>query len=337
MKLPTLWKKYTREEAQETFLPGSKFNRGTWGMIGIVQIPRGQTKDFVLFVNLEQHYTDVFEESIDTDGVLTWQSQPSQTLASPVVQSLIHHRDNGSRVHLFLKTLKSNTKGIYTYMGELQYLAHDVTREKPVHFKWALQVLPSQAALLSIPLVLKPAAPGVVNTVKRIPTGNLQTTGKPLSSQPSNGTPLNSKQFRAFRRDFEQDEARNREIGLAGEKLVLENEKKRLVALGKPHLATKVEHVSLIRGDGLGYDILSYSPSGEKIFIEVKTTTGGESTPFYISPNELKFSELNAANYKLVRVYDFDVVTGSGMSYELLGDLTLQLQLQPTEFRASVK
>lgn len=337
MNSPILWQKYTREQAQNAFLPGTPFKRGSWGMTGIVRIQQQSSTAFVLFVNLAQHYTDVFEESIDNDGVLTWQSQPSQTLDSKVVQELIHHQETQTTVHLFLQTTKINTKGIYTYMGELRYLAHDTTREKPVHFKWALQVLPPDAVLQSIPLELKSGKENKEELFANIPIGKLQLTSKPFPKQSSTCNPLDLEKFKGFHRDYEQFESRNRQLGLAGEKLVIENEKLRLIAAGKPELAEKVEHISLARGDGLGYDILSYTPSGDCIFIEVKTTTGSIDSVFYISPNELNFSAKNAERYKLVRVYDFDINTGTGKAYELNGDLNQLLQLKPIQFQATVK
>lgn len=45
----------------------------------------------------------------------------------------------------------------------------------------------------------------------------------------------------------------------------------------------------------------------------------------------------NAERYKLVRVYDFDIKTGTGKAYELNGDLNQLLQLKPTQFEATVK
>lgn len=337
MNTPTLWKKYTHEDAQAAFLPGSSFKRGSWGMSGIVRLQNPTTQGFVLFVNLEQHYTDKFEESIDSNGVLTWQSQPSQTLSSSVVQELIHHQENNSPVHLFLQTKKTGSKGLYTYMGELCYLAHDANREKPVHFKWALQVLPSEETLKNIPLELSPSNQTTTDTTVNIPVGKLKISSHPQSKGASSSNPLETSKFKAFKRNYEQMEAKNRNLGLAGERLVVEHEKQLLIGAGKPELAQKVEHVSLTRGDGFGYDILSFTPSGDRLLIEVKTTTGNRDSPFYISPNELNCSHYNASCYKLVRIYDFNIQNGNGEAYELKGDLNKLLTLKPTQFQAKLK
>jgi len=68
----------------------------------------------------------------------------------------------------------------------------------------------------------------------------------------------------------------------------------------------KPKHISKSKGDGLGYDILSYNESGKKIYIEVKTTRKGKTQPFYISKNELSCSEIEGNQYFIYRLYEFD-------------------------------
>ncbi len=58
-------------------------------------------------------------------------------------------------------------------------------------------------------------------------------------------------------------------------------------------------------GDGLGWDITSYDEEGDKLLIEVKTTSGSAGTPFYISANELEVSKENGNSYKIFRLYDY--------------------------------
>ena len=52
-----------------------------------------------------------------------------------------------------------------------------------------------------------------------------------------------------------------------------------------------MEHVSKTHGDGLGFDVLSYDVSGRERFIEVKTTSFGKETLFFITRNEVGFSK----------------------------------------------
>ena len=109
----------------------------------------------------------------------------------------------------------------------------------------------------------------------------------------------------ARRIDYLAREARNRTLGANGEALVVSYERARLSTLGLDTLADRVEHVSITRGDGLGYDVLSFSPAGHERFIEVKTTKLGPLTPFYVTTSEMTFAGEHAADYSLYRVYDF--------------------------------
>ncbi len=106
-------------------------------------------------------------------------------------------------------------------------------------------------------------------------------------------------------RDYLEREARNASLGLAGEEFVLTFEHLRLRACGQSKLADKVEHVSVSRGDGLGFDVLSFDPNGRERFIEVKTTAFGKETPFFISQNEVGFARENPAQFHLYRLFDF--------------------------------
>lgn len=98
---------------------------------------------------------------------------------------------------------------------------------------------------------------------------------------------------------------RNRELGLAGERMVLDHERRWLSERGRGDLAEKVRHVSVEIGDGLGYDIESFTLAGAKKPIEVKTTRGGATTPFFMSRNERDKAEELADSYHLYRVHRF--------------------------------
>jgi hypothetical protein len=100
---------------------------------------------------------------------------------------------------------------------------------------------------------------------------------------------------------------RNRELGLAGEKLVVGHERRRLQEAGRGDLAGMVRHVSVEVGDGLGYDIESFDLDGARREIEVKTTRGTALTPFFISRNERIVSERRKETYRICRVHEFGV------------------------------
>lgn len=100
-------------------------------------------------------------------------------------------------------------------------------------------------------------------------------------------------------------DAANRALGRKGESWVFDSERERLSTEGRDDLAARVEWVATTRGDGLGYDVLSFSAGGEERWIEVKTTNAGPSAPFLLTPNELSVWRMNVAQYRLYRVCSF--------------------------------
>lgn len=120
-------------------------------------------------------------------------------------------------------------------------------------------------------------------------------------------------------------------IGDAGEQLAFESEQSRLRAEGRPDLARKVKWIAKEDGDGAGYDILSYDLTGEKAFIEVKTTIGGNRTPFYISRNERAFAEEEKNRFRLMRLFDF---RRKPKAFELRPPLEDHVNLIAENFRA---
>lgn len=131
--------------------------------------------------------------------------------------------------------------------------------------------------------------------------------------------------------DYLLIEARNRALGLSGERFVLDLERARLEAAGQGRLAAQVSHVSVERGDGLGYDILSFEPDTRERLIEVKTTKFGEYTPFYVTANELEVSRAEAARYHLYRVHSFGP---EAKLFTIPGALDARFTLDPTTYVA---
>jgi hypothetical protein len=116
-----LYDDYSREEVHDIFDPHSRFmpQRGAWGIQGYISIPQRQG-DFVFFISYgQQQGIHVFDEGITTEGVLTFQSQPRQTLNSQVIQKWINHDELRNSIYLFLRT---SLRGPYTYLGRLKYL-----------------------------------------------------------------------------------------------------------------------------------------------------------------------------------------------------------------------
>lgn len=135
------------------------------------------------------------------------------------------------------------------------------------------------------------------------------------------------------KRDYLEREARNRSLGEAGERFIVRYEQWRLTHEGFGQLADKVRHVSALDGDGLGYDVLSFDHRGDERYIEVKTTSFGEQTPFFVSSNEVRFAETRFDRFSLCRVFDFKTAP---KFFELPGALQQHCHLDPATYRASL-
>jgi len=138
--------------------------------------------------------------------------------------------------------------------------------------------------------------------------------------------------FKAVKRDYLEREAQNQSLGLAGEEFVVKFEHWRLIALGQQRLADRVDHVSKSKGDGLGYDILSFDADGKERFIEVKTTSFGRDTPFFISRGELALSHGAEDQFHLYRLFEF---RKAPRLFDLKGSLDQHCVLDPVTYRAS--
>ena len=108
---------------------------------------------------------------------------------------------------------------------------------------------------------------------------------------------------KATKQDYEKKAAQNRKKGYYGELFVKEYEKQKFVSARKQIYIKDIIHLSHEEGDGAGYDIESRDLKGDKIYIEVKTTSGDINTPFYISENEIKASKQYGKNYYIYRLY----------------------------------
>lgn len=140
--------------------------------------------------------------------------------------------------------------------------------------------------------------------------------------------------FKCSQINFIQNEIDNKRIGDAGELWVIQYEKECLIRNGKPNLAKKIKHVSKDEGDGLGYDILSYSLDGMEKYIEVKTTKANFLKTFFITNNELQWSKQNPDNYFLYRLYHFrDSVSPAELKI-ISGDLS-SICLMPVSYQVN--
>ncbi len=93
--------------------------------------------------------------------------------------------------------------------------------------------------------------------------------------------------------------------GSKGEAIVLQEERKRLNALGRGDLAKRVKRIS-VDDDSIGYDILSYEENGAERYIEVKASAQlSQGLRFYMSANEMAKS-ISLPNYFVYFVDDIN-------------------------------
>lgn len=128
-----------------------------------------------------------------------------------------------------------------------------------------------------------------------------------------------------------QNNIEKKRIGDLGELWVLECERAFLIKAGKSDLAKKVSHSAVNKGDGLGYDILSYDLDGKEKYIEVKTTRNKRNSAFFVSQNELERSKIDSDSYFLYRVYEYNEATKEGKVHIIQGDLS-NICIEPVSY-----
>lgn len=135
------------------------------------------------------------------------------------------------------------------------------------------------------------------------------------------------RKFDPTERDF-----KNRALGKAGEALIVDLERRRLVAAERQDLARKVRWVAQEDGDGAGYDVLSFNLAGRARLIEVKTTCGTQRTPFFLTGNERSLAEERPEEFRIFRLYEFGEAT---RWFKLKPPLQNAIVLEPATYRAS--
>ncbi|MFN8713899.1 MAG: DUF3883 domain-containing protein [Bacteroidota bacterium] len=154
--------------------------------------------------------------------------------------------------------------------------------------------------------------------------------------KPQNGfedIPEDKKTFKGIKVDFAAKAKDQKDLGDAGEELVMQYEISYLKQNGLNEESKKVRIVL----DGEGYDVYSFDTNGNEKFIEVKTTTGDELTPFYMSENEVAFMQTHLNEYYIYRVYNYDEGNNSGEFFEIKNNVESQLLMKPTQFKVLIK
>lgn len=189
-----------------------------------------------------------------------------------------------------------------------------------------------QAQLASSPSIIEQVLAEALQTPDAAAIGALDLAWSPIPNIVLADARAGARSGRHY--DYAAVESSNRKLGLGGEEAVVELERRRLHSAGKRKLAASVEHVSKTRGDGLGYDILSFEESGKERLLEVKTTKSRAETPFFVSRNELQVSQDQAELFHLIRVFNFGPAP---RWYHLPGSIDATCELQESTFLAVPK
>ncbi|WP_282122170.1 DUF3427 domain-containing protein [Algibacter mikhailovii] len=302
---------------------------GKWGLHGIVKVP--ETKNnFVFFVTFgSKEGGHEFKEGITKEGLLTWQSQPQQRLHHPRIKDFINHDETVNSIHLLLRTDPSDD---YTYLGDLKYVSHDPEVEMPVQFKWQIldwEIKKSIFDEIGLKLGKTDGSKGSKQTKPKLTKTNQLILTKEL---PKKGKPIKrTKNYRVKgKTDYEKKSKDSKKIGDLGEELVLKWEQEKLIRLGIHKKAIRVS----LDDDSLGYDIESYNEQEQRIYIEVKTTTGSLNTPFFITPNEIEVSKEKGEQFFIYRLFNLDKELPAAEYYFNQGAVEESYDIVPTEFLA---
>lgn len=210
--------------------------------------------------------------------------------------------------------------GGYKPLSNYQRLLYDVVRERVMN---APALAASVRARAEQPIV---GPTSVMNDLLD------RLVKRPDPPEPRDGTSIIADRPRPRPiANYLEMEARNRLLGLAGEEFTLRFESERLWRAGQKRLSEKIEHVSRTRGDAEGYDVLSFEESGRERLIEVKTTTFGPHTPFFVTRHEVDVSVERAGEYYLYRLFDF---RDDPKLFLVPGDISSSFSLRATHFTA---
>jgi hypothetical protein len=128
-------------------------------------------------------------------------------------------------------------------------------------------------------------------------------------------------------------DARNRDLGRAGEEFVVDFERSRLRRAGRSNLARDVRWVADLDGDGYGYDVRSFDPDdGQERLLEIKTTCGNERTPFWMTRRECDVAAEKRDIYRVRRVFHF---RNEVKMFDIAPPLEAKLLLTPATFMAA--
>ena len=110
---------------------------------GVKWLPEKQLDVFFVTLNkADKDYspTTMYNDYSINENLFHWQSQSTTAESSATGQRYIHHREKGSRVLLFVREFKADSRfggaAAYTYLGTVNYVRHEGSR--PMNITWKL-------------------------------------------------------------------------------------------------------------------------------------------------------------------------------------------------------
>jgi hypothetical protein len=330
---------YDRRDVAAALAPAYPFKpqRGSWGISGIVRFGKGP--NYVFFVSFGQTQAGHdFDEAVYSNGIVRWQSQPAQSLTTPMIQKLVGYNHLENDILLFLRT---KPDGPYMFMGFLKYVNHDEERERPVHFHWQILEFDSTKdyeSLLGLNLEPEPSAAAAIDLPEHRPAvQTLVVVPAPPASSGVKGVAIVTTDFRRSPIDYEERDRKSRRLGMIGEDLALAYERTELIKAGRQDLAERVEMVCRTMGDTTGFDIRSFDKNtGEEIHIEVKTTSGPLTVPFFMSAAEVEYAGTCPTRYRIYRVYAYSA-EAQEIKFHVIEKPLETLDFTPAVFRVRQK
>ena len=293
----------------------------------------------VLFVTLEKdskEFEHRYNDKFFLGGrMFQWESQNKKTLGTPHMKMIIGQEPVVlfARVH---EKIKSKSQP-FTYVGQLRYVKYNYPIDsKNIPIEVAFELKEYQSPACSELSALYEWAPSINYEKKPIDISKIVLSESDAPTTPSKTASKSRKTKVQTKTNWAVQDEKNRNLGLAGEKLVVEYEIQKLTNLGLIELAQRVEHVAT-GSDGYGYDILSFDENGAEKYIEVKTTEQSKKTAFFISRNELKVSREKGEQYWIYRVYDLKDTSTKANFYALRGCVDTHFDLTPDSYKAFPK
>lgn len=326
---------YELKEISQIFQLGIKFKYGSdqWGMSDIIEIPKG-SGNFVFIVTLgDPKEGNSYRDDLTANGFFFLGYKSPQCLKSKITQKLIAHNSGENNIYLFLRP----EKGIkYIYLGLLDYSDHNLIETNLVRFMWRIKKWDLDEKEFEKLLLLSRTTPDIKYycpvTNKQFKLQTLKPTQPPVRSKVTIRKST-SKSLEVKNIDWAERDRRNRKLGMLGEKLVVQYEVSILREAGRNDLAEQVHHIAAYDAT-VGFDVASFFLDGRPKRIEVKTTTGAASTPFYISMNEVLASRDDPSSYVIYRIFKYNPESFQIDFYQLKGNVEHFCNLKPINFLA---